>query len=199
MAGRRAIANLFPDPRHEIKIQRQAGAKADEEHDAHVIIPVLTDGDGLDHFGHLLNLGIDFRRADPDAAGIKRRVRTAVDHHAIVFRDLGEIAMTPDVGKAGKVSMVIFRAIGIVPEHHRHRWKGLHADQLALSATQGVTLLVIDIDRHSQHRPLDFAAINGRQGIAADKAAADIGAARDRGQLHVALDVLINKVEAFGA
>ena len=66
------------------------------------LLPVLADADRLDHFGNLLDLRIDFRRADAHSGGIEGGVGAAVDDDAAVLRPFGEIAMAQTSGNFSK-------------------------------------------------------------------------------------------------
>ncbi len=45
-----------------------------EQHDPGVVVPRLTDGQCFDHLGEPLDLAVDLRGSDPDAAGVQGRV-----------------------------------------------------------------------------------------------------------------------------
>ena len=85
--------------------------KPHEQHDAHVVVEILADGERLQHLRHALDLRIDLRRADPHAAGIERRVGAAVDDDAAMLGPFGEIAVRPDAGKALEIGGAVFRAV----------------------------------------------------------------------------------------
>ena len=62
-------------------VEAEARPQADEEHDPLVVRrvpPVLADDDALEHFVEQFHLAVDLGRADPNAAGIQRRVAAAV-------------------------------------------------------------------------------------------------------------------------
>ena len=107
-------------------------AQPHEQHHAHVVAP--SPGRWRSPRaprGICSTWRIDLGRADAHAAGVERGVGAAVDDHAAVRRPLGEVAMAPDVGEALEIGGAVFRAVGIVPEPHRHRRERLGADQLA--------------------------------------------------------------------
>src|SRR5690606_22332063 len=108
-------------------------------------------------FVELLDLVVDFSGADAHATRIERRVRTAIDDDAAMVSDFGEVAVAPGVVEALKVGGVIFGTVRIVPEHHRHAWEGVGADQLALLGRDLVAVVVPDLDRHAEPRTLNFA------------------------------------------
>ena len=60
--------------------------KPDEEHDPLVVVPLLPDDEALQHLVELLDLAVDLRRPDADAAGVQHRVRAPVDDEAAVRR-----------------------------------------------------------------------------------------------------------------
>ncbi len=90
-----------------------------KQDNTHIIIPVLSDSNALDHFVQFLNLSIDFCCTNANATGIKHRVGSAVYDHATVFSQLSKITMGPNAGKALKVRRSVARAVGIVPESNR--------------------------------------------------------------------------------
>jgi hypothetical protein len=94
--SRGLCADLPANALLERLVERCALNERHEQHDAHIVLPVLADADRLDHFGNLLDLRIDFRRADAHAGRIERRIGAAIDDHAAVLRPFGEIAMRPD-------------------------------------------------------------------------------------------------------
>ncbi len=55
-----------------------------------------------------------------------------------------------------------------------------------------------DVDRHAETRGLDLATPHRAGGIAEHEAGDDIGAAGDRGEVHVFLDIAVDVIEAFG-
>ena len=123
------------------------------------MVPILADGDGLLHFRNLLDLRVDFRRPDAHAAGIERRVRPAVNDDTAVSGPLGEIAVAPDVRKPLEIGGVVFLAVGIVPEHHRHRRERLRADEFALLLDDVLSVVRPHIHRHAEARRRRFRAI----------------------------------------
>ncbi len=199
MAGRGAIAHLLLDQGDQLVIQGDARRQPHKENNAHVIVPVLADGQGLKHLGDALDLGIDFSGADAHAAGIERGIGTAMNDEAAMGGDLGEIAVAPDIVKAGEIGVVIFLAIGIIPEHDGHGGKRLGANQFALFLFHRMAVVIQHIHGHAEHRPLDFAAPDAGQRIAADEAAADIGAAGNGGEMDIGLYRVIDKIEILGA
>ena len=103
-------------------------------------------------------------------------------------------------GKAREIGVVIFLAVGIVPEHRPAsrgtawcRRARLSRRAPACPSSSNTSTAMPSIGA------LDLAAPNRRQRIAADKAAADIGAARDRGEMNIGLDRLIDEIETLGA
>ena len=100
--------------------------------------------------------------------------------------------------KALEIGGVIFLSVRIVPEHHRHRGEGLRADQFALFLLDMLAVVGPDIHRHAETGRLDFAAPDRRGRIAEHEAGHDVGAARNRGEMQVLLDVGIDVIEAFG-
>jgi len=62
---------------------------------------------------------------------------------------------------------------------------------------QRLAVVVEHVGGNAQARSLDLAAPHGLGRNAQHEAADDVGAARDRGQMHVALDVLVDIVETL--
>ena len=79
-----------------------AGLQPHEQHDAHVAVPVLPDGERFDDLVQALDGRVDLRGADAHAARIQHRVRAAIDDQAAVLGQLGVVAVTPDAGKRSK-------------------------------------------------------------------------------------------------
>src|SRR4051812_42475619 len=152
------VADAALDAIRDFVVHAEAVTQLDEEHDAHVALPVLADDERLDHLLELLDLAVDLRRADPDAARVEHGVRPAVDDDAVVLGDLGPVAVAPDVRVLLEIRSAVPRAVGIVPEADRHRGERPRADQLALFSLQRAPLLVEHIDRHAESLRLDLAA-----------------------------------------
>src|SRR5262249_12751183 len=106
----------------------------------------------FDDFVELLDLPINLGRPDAYSAGIERRVRSAVDDHAVVLGDLDVIAVTPDIGEALEVRRVILRVSGIVPETERHRRKAGRAHALAALLAARGERLAVPIECFDLHR-----------------------------------------------
>ena len=79
---RRVAADRVADLVAQLLVERQALAQPDEQHDAHVALPLLRDRDRLGDFLDLLDLAIDLGRADAHAAGIQHRIGAAVHDQA---------------------------------------------------------------------------------------------------------------------
>src|SRR3546814_357569 len=119
VAGRGALADAGPDALLQGLVQRHAVAQADEQNDAHVILPVLADDQALDHLVQRLDLTVDLGGADPDAARVERRVGAPVDDQAVMLRQLDIVAVPPDVREAGEIGVPVLPALGVVPEADR--------------------------------------------------------------------------------
>ena len=133
LAPERILSLIFPS---SVGVERYARRQAHEQHDAHIIVPVLADADRLDDLRQLLDLVVDLGGADPYAARIERRIGAAVDDHAAMPGPFGEIAMAPDIVEALEIGGVVLLAVRIVPEADRHRGEGAGADELALLAAR---------------------------------------------------------------
>ena len=82
MARRRMVVDAAPDPRRQRVIEPHAVAQPHEQHDAHVVLPLLRDHDRLEHVVDLLHCTIDLRGADAHAARVQDGIRAAVDDRA---------------------------------------------------------------------------------------------------------------------
>ena len=98
----RRVADLLLDALVERVVECDAVAQPHEQHDAHVALPFLADGERLEHLGDLLDLPIDLRRADAHAAGIQHRVGAAVNDDAAVLASTRIVAVAPELGKRSK-------------------------------------------------------------------------------------------------
>src|SRR4051794_20031795 len=87
MMGTGVFPDPAPDPFPQGLIQRATLAQADEQHDAHVALPLLADDKAFDHLRQLLHLAVDLRRADTHPARVERRVTPALDHKPAVRRE----------------------------------------------------------------------------------------------------------------
>ena len=149
---------------------------------------VLADGDALEHFVDLLDLAIDLGGADAHAARVQHGVRAAVDDEAVVLRQLGIVAVTPHAGKALEVGRAILRAVGDRSRTRSASRETAARNQLALSRARAA-VFVEDLDRHAEAAALHFAATDRQQRIAEREAGNDVGAAGDRREADVRLDV----------
>ena len=106
----------------------------------------------------------------------------------------------PDVGIGLEVGGAIARAVRVVPEADAAcRGRASGADQLALLAAHRLALVVVeDLDRHAEAAALDLAAPDRADRVAPHEAGDDVGAAGDRGEADVLLDVRVDIVEASG-
>ena len=80
MSWRRIPANHRADALLQVVVERHAVAQHDEQHDANIVFPVLSDRDALDNLVELLDLAIYLRRADTDTAGVQDGIRAPVDY-----------------------------------------------------------------------------------------------------------------------
>ncbi len=189
--------HAVPDPLLERGVQRLPLAQPHEENDPFVPLPLLSNDQALDDFIELLDLAVDLRGADPDAAGVQHRVGAAVDDDPAVRRQLHVVAMAPHARVALEVGCAVLAAVRIVPEPDGHRGKRLRADQLPLLAYDRRAGFVEDLDLHPECAHLDFAAPDWARRVAADETADDVGAAGNRRQVDIRLDVFVHEVEAL--
>src|SRR5262249_174631 len=101
-------------------IEHDAGCQLDEQHDALVALPRLTNGDAFENLRQLLDLAIDLRGADADAAGLPRRVRSPEDDRAAVIGEAHPVAVAPHARKSLEVRRVILPPVRIIPEADGH-------------------------------------------------------------------------------
>ena len=135
-------------------VERDARAQPHEQHDAHVVVPILADADRLDDLRHLLDLVVDLRRADAHAAGIERRVGAAMDDDAAMLGPFGEIAMAPDIRRSARNRR---RDTSCRPDRSRSRpastGNGLVQTSSPFSCAHRLAVVVPDIDRHAEAGP----------------------------------------------
>ena len=136
-------ADRVADAARERVVERDARPQAHEQHDAHVALPVLSDGDALLDLGQPFDLAVDLGGADAHAAGVEHRVRSAEDHEAVVLGVQRVVAVTPDAGKAFEIGRAVAAAVGVAPEAERHGREGRGADELALFPANRAALLVV--------------------------------------------------------
>ena len=79
---------------------RTALAHHDEQDDAHVVIPFLSDRDAFHDLVERFDLSVDLGSADANATGIQNRIRSPVDNQPVVLGQFGEIPVAPDAGKS---------------------------------------------------------------------------------------------------
>ena len=146
----------------------------------------------------LLDLAIDLRGADADAAGIQHGVGSAVDDHAVV---LGQLARSRRASRRRGTARSRRRGTCGRPDRSRSRpaSTGTASCRPAPPSRRahGLPVLVEHLDLHAQRAALDLAAPHRADRIAADEAAHDVGAAGNRRQVDVALHVLVDEVEAL--
>src|SRR5262245_51821840 len=94
----------------------------------------------------------------------------------------------PHTGIALEIGRAVPLTVGIVPEPDRHAGKCRGADELAFPLAHASALVIEDLDAHAEPATLNLAAINRQQWIAERETRNDVGAARDRGELHTTLD-----------
>jgi hypothetical protein len=92
-----ARPDLLFDAVAQAIVKSEARLQDHEQHDAHVVIPVLVNDDALLHLLQQLDLPVDFGSADAHPARIEGGVGATVDHHAAMLCPLGEIADASDI------------------------------------------------------------------------------------------------------
>src|SRR5574337_2097317 len=198
VARRGVVADRGFDFLDKRVIEPCAFAQTHEQDYAYVALPVLADREALDDFRELFHLSIDFRGADAHAAGIERGIRAAVDDETVALREFRPVAVTPDSGEIIEIGGVVFPAVRVVPEMHRHAREGFHAHQFPRPAAYGLAVLVPDFYRHAEATALEFAWIHRQQRIAEGETRNDVGAAGNRGQAQLRFDVAVNVFGILG-
>ena len=163
-----------------------AVAQPDEQHDALVALPLLPDHERLDDLVELLDLPVDLRRADAHAARVQHGIGSAVDDDAAVRGDLGPVPVTPHAREHARS-----RPRGTCVRRGRSRSRAASTGTAACRRVRPAARRTgwPSSSNTSTSMPRPRAWISPRQtgavGIAADEAADDVGAAGDRGQVHV--------------
>src|SRR3954470_254243 len=96
-----------------------------------------------------------------------------------------------------EIRRAVLHAVRIVPEPERHRGEWHRAHELPFRAHHRTSFLVEDLNLHPEAAGLDLPPPYGADRIAKDKAADDVGATRDGGEVDIALDVVVHEVEAL--
>src|ERR1700722_657221 len=132
----------------ECGMERVPALQAHKETDAHIALPLLSDGERLGDLRHTLYCRIDLRRADAHAARIQDRIGAAVDDEGVVLAERRVVGVVPNSGEALEISRAIAAAVVIAPEAERHGWKRRRTHELATPAADGAARGVKNL--HSQ-------------------------------------------------
>ena len=181
----------------EIGVERRAGLQAHEQHDARVVAPFLRHDDAFGDLRERLDDAVDLGRADAHAAGVQHRIGAAVDDRrrraASARRSRRDARRSGSArsrrrGTCGRPAS-FQKPIGI---------DGNGAVQTSSPFCSRTERPVgrEDLDLHAEAAALQLAAMDGQQRIAEREARDQVGAARDRRELHVGLDAAIDVVEA---
>ena len=122
-----------------------------------------------------------------------------MDDEAAGLGPFGEVALVPHAREALEVRAVVAAAVVVAPEPERHRRERGAAHQLTADA--GADLVALVVDDHgveAEGRALDVAGVQRRGRVAADQAAAQVGAAADRRQVGVWRDGVVDESEPLG-
>lgn len=198
MSGR----SVYPESRLNLFLdfvgKRIAVLHRNEKNDSLVVVIILTDGYAIRNSLNLSDLIINFRSTDTDARGFKNAVASSVEGDSARFAaDNDVISVLPDSGEHSKVCVMVSFARRIVPESQRHRRSRLFADELALNVSYRLSVDIETVYSHTETGSLKFVGINGAYGITRSKAAVNIRTARNGAEMKVALDFLIDVLEAF--
>src|SRR5262249_52379001 len=121
VSRRRARPHLVAYPPAEVVVDGHTGRGHHEQDDPRVTVPFLTDGEALHHFAELLDLPVDLRGTDADAARVERGVGPAVEDDAAVLGPRTEVALVPDTGEPFEVRGPEAGVAVVGPEAQRHR------------------------------------------------------------------------------
>ncbi len=138
-----ALDNLLLDLRRKLVVERHPLAKYDEQADINVRVRrPLADHHAVNDRVHRLDLSVYLRCADAHAAGVERRVGSAVDDHPAALGDLDEVTVMPDVRISLEIRSALLAAVLIIPEPRRLRRERRTADQLPLGADHGFPMII---------------------------------------------------------
>ena len=106
--------------------------------------------------------------------------------------------MRPDAGELFEIGGAVLAVALVAPEIKRRGGERLGAAQLARLVDRGLAAVVAqDAHVHAQRRALQFAAVHRQNRAAGEEAGDDVGAAGDRRQAQVLLDLAVDVIEAF--
>ena len=157
----------------------------------------MPHDDAIVHLFELFHLPVDLSGPDADATRVQCGIRTAVHDHTAPLSHFDVIAMAPDVGVDVEIGAVVFFALRIVPEIDRHGWKGCGADQFPLLIDHRPAFVVKSKHLHAEAPALQLSSINRAHGVAECKAAVQVRATGDRGQLKVGFDLVVDEFKPF--
>ena len=197
--GGQLAAQGRAQPAGQIPVELLAGLEGDVQHQP----PVPAELTGVDHeaVGYLrerLDDPVELAGAHPDAAAVQRRVRPPVDDTSAVGQDLDPVAVPPHAGEVRVVAVAVARAVRVVPEAHRHRGHRLGDDQLAHLADHRLTGGAERLHRCPEAAARDHARPDRQQRARPHEAGAQVGAAGERTQDQIALDVPVDPLETLG-
>ena len=128
--------------------------------------------------GELLDLSIDFGRADADPAGIQHGIRAPVDDEAVVRGALDVVAVMPHARIVLEVGGAVTPVVRVVPEADRHRREWPRAHQLPFLSAYRPAGFVKDLDSHPHLGTLDLTTPDRSRRDATHETADDVGPAR---------------------
>mmetsp|Transcript_30849 Transcript_30849/g.76563 ORF Transcript_30849/g.76563 Transcript_30849/m.76563 type:complete len:284 (-) Transcript_30849:309-1160(-) len=198
-------SDLVFDLLDEGLIQLAVLPEFDEQNDLHVPLHALlveylaSHSNRLLHLIQLVHLSVYLSGADPDAPRVEHGVRPAVHHHSAPVSDLGKVTMRPHVVILGEIRLLVFLVVWVVPEAPWLAGEGFGADELALLALDGLAVLIVHLNCHTEPQRLDLASVDRPNGVAKYEARYDVRAPRYGRQTHVILDLTIHIVEGLGS
>ena len=182
----------------ELVVEHVPVAQADEQHDHLVVADEPRHGDRVDNGRMAVDRAVDLGRADAHAARIQRRVGPAVDHETAVGRACRAVTLVPTAGEALVVRRPVAAAVGVVHEAEWLRRERPVDDELALLLDDRIPVVVDDIGGDTERRALDHAGTHRLGRVTGDETSAQIGTARDRGEVDVGGHRLVHPREPVG-
>ena len=115
-------------------------------------MPVLTNGNAFLDALHLLNLSVNFGRANTHTTRIKRCIRPSMYNQAMVLCFFNPVTMMPDIFITLKIGVFILGIVLIIPKSDGHRGDSICTDQLSspCALLYGFAIIIKNINGCSQ-------------------------------------------------
>jgi hypothetical protein len=194
---------LVPQPTTNLRLQLGCQispfCQTHEQHHPGVAPLPLSHGHRLQDLIELFHDAVDLGGADANARSIESGVGPAENHHAAAGCPHGVVAVGPDPGEPLEVGLAVPVVTVLAPEGDRHRRERHRAHEFPLLIrTERIALVVEDRHGHAESRPLDLARIDRFGGVAANETAAQVSAARNRSQMNIGFDAVVDEGKALG-